>query len=217
MTHEEAVEKRTAERYILGELAEPERDQFEEHFFECVECADDIRTLSVLKEGVNAVGAALPATVEAPQRGRSWTEKWNLWWFRPGLAFATIGALAATASFTSWQNLQLRQQVGPQSVASVMLRPETRGEASQVDVSHAGSFILLEADLPGASGDLTWQVQDSRDSRKVGEGAGIAPQAGASFKVLLPASAMEVGTYRLTVRSADGTKIWTFPFRSGRT
>jgi hypothetical protein len=217
MTHEEAVEKRTAERYILGELAEPERDQFEEHFFECIDCADDIRTLSLLKEGTRAVGPASPVPARAAEQVRSWTEKWTLWWFRPGLAFATIGALAATASFTSWQNLQLRQQVGPQSVSSVMLRPETRGVASQVDVSQTGTFILLEADLPGASGRLTWQVQDTRDSHKVGEGSGAAPEAGASFKVLLPSSSMDAGTYRLTVRSSDGTKIWTFPFRSGRT
>ena len=32
-----------AERYLLGELTDAERDQFEEHFFDCSACADDVR------------------------------------------------------------------------------------------------------------------------------------------------------------------------------
>src|SRR5919112_1944127 len=105
MKHEDAVETMAAERYILGELPEGERDIFEAHFFECTDCASDIRVLSQLKEGTRA---ALIAEMPVREARMSWRDRWTMWWFTPGVAFATIAALATTASLTSWQYMQIR-------------------------------------------------------------------------------------------------------------
>ena len=35
--------KGTAERYLLGEMTDVERDEYEAHFFSCEACADDVR------------------------------------------------------------------------------------------------------------------------------------------------------------------------------
>ena len=43
MDHSEAVNQMAAERYMLGELPPDVRDAFEEHLFDCPECAFDIR------------------------------------------------------------------------------------------------------------------------------------------------------------------------------
>src|SRR5437868_2190460 len=32
-----------AERYLLGQLSPEERDEYEEHYFGCCECAEDVR------------------------------------------------------------------------------------------------------------------------------------------------------------------------------
>jgi hypothetical protein len=40
--HEAAVRSQTVEQYLLNELSQEERIQFEEHYFECPECADAI-------------------------------------------------------------------------------------------------------------------------------------------------------------------------------
>ena len=42
MNHEEAMKAQTTERYLLGDLPENERDAFEEHYFECAICADEV-------------------------------------------------------------------------------------------------------------------------------------------------------------------------------
>ena len=34
-----------SERYLLDEMSQDERDQFEEHYFSCVECADEVRAV----------------------------------------------------------------------------------------------------------------------------------------------------------------------------
>ena len=43
MDHSEAVEQMLAERYLLNELPPEMRDAFEEHMFDCPECAFDMR------------------------------------------------------------------------------------------------------------------------------------------------------------------------------
>ena len=54
MTHEEAVSTLAPERYLLEEMSGSERETFEEHYFSCVECADDVRTGGVMRDGVRA-------------------------------------------------------------------------------------------------------------------------------------------------------------------
>src|SRR6185436_18624261 len=54
MTHEQAVEKQAAERYLLEDMPELERFAFEEHLFACPMCAEDVRTGALMQEGVKA-------------------------------------------------------------------------------------------------------------------------------------------------------------------
>ena len=43
MEHQEAIRLGAVEKYLLGELPTPQRDEFEEHFFDCRECAAELR------------------------------------------------------------------------------------------------------------------------------------------------------------------------------
>ncbi len=43
MDHQSAVDRNLAERYLLGELEAAEAAEFEEHFFDCPACAEDVR------------------------------------------------------------------------------------------------------------------------------------------------------------------------------
>jgi hypothetical protein len=52
MNHDDALEMMAAERYTLGEMEPSERDAFEEHYFECTLCANDVRDLAKFREGV---------------------------------------------------------------------------------------------------------------------------------------------------------------------
>jgi hypothetical protein len=52
MTHDEATKSLAAERYILDDLEPAERDAFEEHFFDCTECAADVRDTAKIADGV---------------------------------------------------------------------------------------------------------------------------------------------------------------------
>ena len=43
MDHQQAQETGAVDQYLLGQLDSERREAFEEHFFDCVECADDVR------------------------------------------------------------------------------------------------------------------------------------------------------------------------------
>ena len=52
----------TAERYLLGEMTEADREQYEEHFFSCADCAEDVRTTAAFLDDVKRQVAPTAAT-----------------------------------------------------------------------------------------------------------------------------------------------------------
>ena len=55
MDHQSAVTGQCTERYLLGELDAAASAEFEEHFFECPVCAEDVRLASRLVANLKAV------------------------------------------------------------------------------------------------------------------------------------------------------------------
>jgi anti-sigma factor RsiW len=200
-------ESMTAEKYILGELSAAERDQFEEHYFECQECADAVRTLSRLREGVRdgLCSAPRPSLVQ----GRRWLSILQMNWLHPQTAVAL--AALSLAAVTGYQYARLRVQLQPQALQSVTLQPTTRGEVPHVS-GVSGPFVLLEADLPGASGDVDWAVE-APDGTRILNGTAKAPQPGLLFKILVPSASVPAAQYAFRVRSDSG-KEWMFRFRT---
>src|SRR2546425_931516 len=60
MDHEQATTRMAAERYIIGELTDAERDQFEEHFFDRHACAEDVRIGAIFRVNSQTVFADRP-------------------------------------------------------------------------------------------------------------------------------------------------------------
>src|SRR5438034_10158364 len=63
MDHETAVRTGATERYFLGHLTGEDRDRFEEHYFMCPECSEDLRALTVFAANAKAI---FRQKVEAP-------------------------------------------------------------------------------------------------------------------------------------------------------
>ena len=58
MDHNEALQQMATERYLLNEMPPELRESFEEHMFDCYECAMDVRAAAAFAE---------EATVQLPQ------------------------------------------------------------------------------------------------------------------------------------------------------
>src|SRR5271156_1916714 len=100
MNHTEAVSTGAVERYLLGQLSSSESDQFEQHFFDCTECARDLRAGALFQDNARSVfleerPAAQPlspqTSIWAPSI-RGWFG-WRSWNWAPALASLILAAI----------------------------------------------------------------------------------------------------------------------------
>ena len=209
MTHAQAVETHAAERYLLDEMPEIERYAFEEHYFDCAECADDVRTGGLMREGVRAgllpqavgpvTGVREATAAAAPQAPRPWRASTLLPW-------AVAATLAMAVGYQQlWVVPGLQQQLPTsQALSPVTLRPATRGAAPTVARPSTGvvSFAIDVAGVPAGT-RLSYDLR-AADGTSVASGAAVAPTPGTPLLLLVPASAVQaVGSYALSVRTGD--------------
>jgi TolA-binding protein len=71
MNCREVEEQDITERYLLGQLAEPEREEFEKHYFECESCFSQVQTGLALQEELRR-----QPLVPARARGASLRRMW---------------------------------------------------------------------------------------------------------------------------------------------
>src|ERR1700690_312483 len=140
MDHTEAVRQKATERYLLDELDPEVRDQFEDHLFDCQDCALDVRTAAMFVEQSKVVLAEPNATspvgvpLAAPAK-RGW-----LAWFRPAFAVPVLALMLAVIGYQNFVTVpNLLQaanqpQVGPWGSVNV----GTRGVAPTVIQTHDG-------------------------------------------------------------------------------
>ena len=102
MDHAEATSTQAPDRYLLGELSAAEADAFEEHYFDCAECADDLRAGMQLMSGgrslareAKASPALAPVIPIAPRRAR---------WIPAVAAAALMLAITTPVIIKQWRS-----------------------------------------------------------------------------------------------------------------
>src|SRR5579864_460194 len=102
MQHAEAIRSMASEKYLLNELTPELRENFEEHFFGCPECALDVKAGAAFIEHSRTVFSAPDADPIAVVANRVTPSKagWLAWL---GPAFA-IPALAILLLAIAYQN-----------------------------------------------------------------------------------------------------------------
>jgi anti-sigma factor RsiW len=220
MTHAEALQTLASERYLLGEMKEPEREAFEDHYFSCAACAEDVRLGAVLRDGT-AAGYAAAADVRAfPRDGRAVRPASGSAWLRsPALPWALAASLAVAVGYQLFMAVPgLGDGLSPQVLSPVTLRPASRGAEPVVRLD-GGAAVALAVDL-GATGDnraLAYEVTGP-DGRLLASGQAAAPPSGAPLLLLLPSASLQPGErYALSVRTAAGAPAEDYRFTvSGR-
>ena len=208
MDHNEALQLQAAEKYVLGELPPPLRDEFEEHFFDCAECALDVHTASLFVENSKVVLAEKPAEALAnaaapPKRG------WFAW-LRPTFAAPALAMLLAVVGY---QNLvtypRMEQtlnhpQVMPWGSVNIgtygangpeITTAPGKGFLVFVRIPPEGGYARYTADLYNPAGKLEWSLTIP------------ATTSQDQWPIAVPGADRQPGTYTVAVRgtAADGT------------
>jgi Putative zinc-finger len=105
MDHSEATRNLVVEQYILGELGERQRDEFENHFFDCPECAEDVKAAAILVANLKVVfRESATENLAAVSKRIQWLP-FAGWGFAPAASIAACAILGVLVVLVSYQNL----------------------------------------------------------------------------------------------------------------
>jgi hypothetical protein len=200
MDHQQATQLTAVEKYLLDELPPEVRDEFEEHFFDCQECATDLRATAGFIDAAKREFKVKPAPVAGSK-----SRVVSIW--PSALAWA---ALAASLLVIAYQNVvvyprfktEIAELKAPEILPQVSLvGGNSRGGQIPVATVGSGQPFLLLLDIPtedrfssytcllySASGSLAWRVE-------------VSPQqARDTVSIRVPSAGKGPGEYTLTVQ-----------------
>jgi hypothetical protein len=215
MDHAHATGTGAAERYVLGEMTEDERARYEEHYFDCPECADEVKAAVVFRENAEALWRDAPESAGAGASSRRSPEAaeskprrfWQLFWPIPQGALVAASLLLCVAGYEA---LALRGRArGREGVATIESAPwyflsVAHGTPPIVTVRPGQSRVGLTFS-PGSERSYPYyrcEVQDAR-GRTVLSGVVVGPAQGQELQILIPTTSLEPGSYALVVAPVE--------------
>ncbi len=215
MDHTEAVTTGAVERYLLGQLSGSESEEFEIHFFDCLQCAQALRAGALFEENAKIVfhEESAQGAVDDAKSPKSRRFAWVLTWGAPWAAVPALAALALLGvlvyqSFIVIPGLrgQLSQALSPQPLASFVIPSISRGDAHVLEVPDVGHFyaIYMDPTWEGSFAAYLVSLQDESGTTRFSVRL-PAPPRGRSIQILMARSALPSGRYTVVVRNAAET------------
>jgi len=123
MDHNESIRLQAAVKYVLGELSPVQREEYEEHYFDCAECAVDIKALATFADTTREVlrreRDAQFAKDLVPARG-GW-----LRWLQPVVAVPAMAALLLIIAYQNTVTIPQAMQEATSSEAQLFVTSRT--------------------------------------------------------------------------------------------
>jgi hypothetical protein len=211
MDHQEAVRRGVIEKYLLNEISQPERDEIEMHFFDCQECAEEMRTTAAFLAGAKLElrRSHLPQPVRAAAK-KPWFDIFR----RPAVAAPAFALLLLTVAYQSVVILPRfagtrAEPNNPEVLTSLSLIGGNRGDgAAPVAAMPKGQPLMLSVSIPTAerfssytcvllapSGAVVWRMPVS------------AAQAKDTVAISVPSGSLSPGNYRLLVQGRATARV----------
>jgi len=202
MDHTEAIRLTAAERYLLDELSPEQREQFEEHFFDCAECALDLRAASTFIEQSKRVLAEERQAVPAPRLQPAKVQAGWTSWFRPAFAVPVFALLLAVIGYQSTAMYRHPQVAldNPQVLPWTTINTLIRGPITPVIKVEQGKGFLLFVSIPPDPRYSRYVVELYNPAGKKEWSLTIEGKPDQdSFAVQIPPKEREAGTYSLNL------------------
>jgi hypothetical protein len=212
MEHEEAIESHAAEQYVLGEMSDSVRDAYEEHYFSCPVCAEEVTAAFRLAEGLRLEAQAerpvheKQSLVEFRRPQRSW------WFWTPALGYAAAVVLAAGLAYQMGIvvpriNRELAEARQPVALMAVNLT--TLGSRAVPDLMvnpPAGQpfsiLVSIPPDPPANSYEVSIVTGNGEERLRVPV---TAQQAVDTVQILVPPGILTAGRYKLVTEGLSST------------
>jgi len=214
MEHDEAVQSGAAESYVADELSPAERKAFEEHFFLCRKCADNVRFELAFAANVRAASRNLqeePLKASLKEKSRDGIR------LHPttALSFAANFALAAGFGYILLTGIR---KVSRPHLAAVYFAPgPTHGAADVHALPEGETSYGVRFPAPGVvSQSYFYEILNAAGKR---ESSGSLPAPGSQDGVLylyVPVDRLRAGVHTLSVRVPGGDIVSWSRFSTSR-
>lgn len=204
MTHQHAVESLAAERYLLEEMSEIERYDFEAHFFECEECAESMRLGQQLRGEAKSLFRS-PKRSHGENTRVAWAWRQQPWRTAIPWAAAAVLAIALVAQVRAPGPAGSDELARARAYAPVSLRPASRGAVAVIPVPASGSHAALALEVNvGTPGDAIAYTLSRDTGNSVLSGRASVPAPGVPLVLLVPGEQLTAGSSYVLTLSAPG-------------
>jgi hypothetical protein len=209
MDHSEALQQRATEKYLLNELDPDLRDQFEDHLFDCQDCALDLRAAAMFVEQSKIVLAESPVT-SAVSVSAAYPAKSTGWfaWLRPAFAVPVMALLLAVIGYQNFVTYPKLMQAAnePQVAPWASVNVSTRGPAPQQVKVHPGEGFNLIVNLPPVQEHSLYKFELYNPEGKLQwSGQVEAPSPDEPRSIYIPGAGLEQGNYTLATIGVTST------------
>jgi hypothetical protein len=199
MDHNQAIASRACEKYLLGELAPPVRDAYEEHYFSCSACVDELRAAAEL------FGASRMVLSEAPVQ-RVVHQGW-LRWLKP---VVLVPAFASLLAVIGYQNLVViphgKQAMAPRVLEMhSLIAANTRGDGLVFSVAPDEPFGLY-VDVPADAAHSSYELRLEDPAGRLSVLRSVGSEEAKKTQVVVVNPGKRAGRYAIVVTGvpADG-------------
>lgn len=211
MDHNQAIQLQVAVKYVLGELSQVQREEYEEHYFDCAECAVDLQALATFADTTREVlrqeKASAPAADRAPLRG-GW-----LRWLQPVTAVPVFAALLLIVAYQNTVTIPRAREEAASGAAQLFVSSRapkmavTRGgEEVKLSVRQNESLPLKFDFTPAPTFDAyVCQLQDEA-GRSILQLRVPGSFTNKELNLVLPANRIKPGRYTLVFSGDPGAK-----------
>jgi hypothetical protein len=198
MDHVEAIHGKFAEQYLLGELSPAQRDSFEEHFFDCPLCAEDVHCGAMFVDSARSLLRLEEAATIAPGA----FAKFGLPFQAAALAAVCLLCLVGYENIYTIPALKAGSAGirAPEVLPTVSLLGLGSRAESQAAAAPTGKDFAFEFEIPGGPDftSYTCEIRDAKDAVKFSLPVSAA-QAKDAVRLAIPASALSRGKYHIVV------------------
>jgi hypothetical protein len=220
MDHAEAVQHNAAERYTIGDLPVAEVEEFERHFFECPQCSEELRALSILVSNTRAVLGERPVEVSpakeqppAPGRVRAW---WRQpWAVTPAFAGVVVAIFAGYQALVVVPGLKHElTQIGQVEEFPLFAAARAGGETAVTPRATDSLYVVyFDKTWEGEAHKAVLREQGDRSELRAFD---VSEQGRGNLMVRIPINALTPGSYVLSIQGKDSsgrdTELANYPF-----
>jgi hypothetical protein len=203
MDHKLAQQTKTIDKYLLDELTLEERQAFEEHMFDCPDCAAQVQSDFAMIDGLKEVlREPVPVLETKQQKAKgSWRD-----WFRP-MTLAPACAALVLACTVGYQNMiSIPKLLEPQVVdLPPALTATTRGTTQTVPVRPGAALLYVSFAVDAASvfPGYVCEFEGAGGATVITMDCGKHHTAEFTLSLKLPSAKLPAGVYTMILRPAS--------------